>query len=352
MQERRKGPRQTDWGRLVLGGAPLNQRRPAGVRSATAYYHYPPLKRPHWRWEIVLYFFLGGLASAGYLVAALAEWSARPGDRAIARAGRYLALAGMSISPLLLIRDLGRPERFHHMLRLFKLRSPMSVGSWAIGGFGLITGLAALGQAASDGWLGSSRLARTAALVPQRGLALVGGPLAMFVGTYTGVLLAFTNVPLWARNHWLLGPLFFSSALSTGLAAITLLVEGWRSTDHATVTRLHRADLLALAAELALVLASEVRLGQLGRPLTNGRLAAPYRGGVQLAGLLVPWLLQAPALLGRPVPRPLSRVAALLVLVGGLMLRWTLLEAGKLSADDPSAYFAMTRDEGVGSTDA
>jgi formate-dependent nitrite reductase membrane component NrfD len=346
MQERRRrgGRDDSAWARLVFGGAPLNQRRPPGVLSPPSYYAYPPLKRPHWRWEVVGYFYVGGIASAAFVIATIADWLGRPEDRAISRAGRYLALAGMLVTPLLLIRDLGRPERFHHMLRLVKPRSPMSMGSWAITLFGAAAGLAAVGQVAADGWLGTSRPARLLAATPQRPLGLAGSLVAFFVGSYTGVLLAFTNVPFWARNRLWLGPLFLSSAVSTALAAIALVLEMGRRPAHAPLARLHRADVLALAAEMGLLAASEVALGDLARPLTAGRLARPYRLGVQAAGLLLPLLLQLPAYGARPLPRPVSLAAGALVLAGGLLLRWLILEAGKLSADDPAAYFAMTRD--------
>ena len=347
MQERRKGPRREreQWASLVLGGAPLNQRRPPGAISPPSYYAYPPLKRPHWRPEVFVYFFAGGLASAAYVVATIADLLGNPADRPIPRPGRYLALLGMLVSPVLLIRDLGRPDRFHHMLRLFKFRSPMSVGTWALTLFGLTTGVAATAQAAADGLLGRGPHTRLLALVPLRLLGVGGSLLACFVASYTGVLLAFTNVPFWAGNRRLLGPLFLASALSSGLAAITLVLEASRAGSHAALARLHRADVIALSAELALLAGSEVTLGRFGTPLTRGRLARPYRLGVQLGGVVLPLLLQAPALRARPLPRLVSLLAALLVLAGGLLTRRLVVEAGKLSADYPAAYFAYTSSE-------
>jgi formate-dependent nitrite reductase membrane component NrfD len=343
MQERRKGGRAETaaWKPLALGGAPLNQRRPSGLESVPAYYAYPPLKRPHWRWEVVLYFFLGGLASASFVIATIADWLGAPEDRAISRVGRYLALAGMLATPPLLIRDLGRPERFVNMLRLVKPRSPMSMGSWAITAFGLAAGLAAVGQGATDGWLGGRWPARQLARLPQRPLGLIGGGLAAFVAAYTGVLLAFTNVPFWARNRLWIGPLFLSSALSSGLAAIALVLEMGRRPPHAAIARLQRADVLALTAELGVLAASEATLGPLARPVTHGRLGRSYRLGLQGLGLVLPLLLQLPAYRQQPLPRPVGGLASLLVLGGGLVLRWLYVEAGKLSADDPAAYFAM-----------
>src|SRR5205085_9522628 len=117
--------------------------------------------------------------------------------------------------PILLILDLGRPERFHHMLRVVKLRSPMSIGTWGLLIFGGFNGLSALIQAAEDGLFGrASLLSRLLLALPCRTIAFVGGMFGFLVGGYTGVLLGVTAVPVWAKNHLLLGPLLLTSAMS------------------------------------------------------------------------------------------------------------------------------------------
>ncbi len=96
--------------------------------EASTYYNLPLVKKAHWGWEIVLYFFLGGIAGGSYLVATLADFFGI--DKNLVRAGRYLSFVCILASPILLIMDLGRPERFHHMLRILKFRSAMSLGTW------------------------------------------------------------------------------------------------------------------------------------------------------------------------------------------------------------------------------
>ncbi len=95
-----------------------------------SYYGRPILKEPVWTWEIPAYFFFGGMAGAAAPFALLSELR---GDEALARRAWLVALAGAAASPPLLIADLGRPERFHRMLRVIKPTSPMSVGSWILG---------------------------------------------------------------------------------------------------------------------------------------------------------------------------------------------------------------------------
>src|SRR6185312_7757325 len=130
--------------------------------------------------------------------------------RATVRRARYIALAAASISPVLLILDLGRPKRFHHMLRVFKVSSPLSVGTWILLAFGLTSGVQAARQAAEDNFIlrRESWLGRLARLLPSKPVSLAQALLGMGLGGYTGILLAATAIPLWATAGLLLGPLF------------------------------------------------------------------------------------------------------------------------------------------------
>ncbi len=95
-----------------------------------SYYDYPVLKAPVWRWEIIWYFFFGGLAAGCYVIASIAALFGSHEDRRVARTGYYLSLLAVLPCPVLLIKDLGRPDRFLHMLRIFKVKSPMSMGRY------------------------------------------------------------------------------------------------------------------------------------------------------------------------------------------------------------------------------
>ena len=115
---------------------------------------------PHWRWLIVFYFFLGGIAGGAYLIAALLDLFGRPGDRPLARLGYLVAFPLTVICGILLVLDLTRPLRFWHMLLasetltpMLKWWSPMSVGAWALLAFGAFTLLSFLAVLADDGRL-------------------------------------------------------------------------------------------------------------------------------------------------------------------------------------------------------
>src|SRR5207248_1692869 len=105
-----------------------------------SYYGRPIVKEPVWKTEIPTYFFTGGLAGTS---ASLALAARLAGNDTLARRALWVNAAAITVSPLLLIKDLGRPLRFLNMLRVFKVTSPMSVGTWIVSFSGTATGTAA-----------------------------------------------------------------------------------------------------------------------------------------------------------------------------------------------------------------
>src|SRR5260370_24433491 len=165
-----------------------------------SYYDYPVLKAPVWRWEIIWYFFFGGLAAGCYVIASIASLFGSREDRAVARTGYYLSLLAVLPCPLLLTKDLGRPERFLHMLRIFKVKSPMSMGTWSLGGFSLFSGITTVIQAARDGILRRWWGPRVLAALPQRLIALPAAAFGLFLGRHPGVLFTLTILALVSRS--------------------------------------------------------------------------------------------------------------------------------------------------------
>jgi formate-dependent nitrite reductase membrane component NrfD len=303
-----------------------------------SYYDYPVLKAPTWRWEIIWYFFFGGLAAGCYVIASIAALFGSREDRAVARTGYYLSLLAILPCPLLLTKDLGRPERFLHMLRMFKVKSPMSMGTWGLVSFSLFSGVTAVIQAARDGILGRWWGARLLAALPQRLIALPGTVLGIFLGGYTGVLLTATSVPLWSRSK-VLGAVFISSAFSTSSALISLVLRFTRTPAH-TLHKLERLEWVALLVEMMDLVTFLRGSGRAARPLVG---TAPTEHGrtfwrfVFGGGLALPWLLQTLSLFGgRSGRRRNGRgiIISLLVLMGGYFLRRTMIEAGRSSSTD------------------
>ena len=285
---------------------------------------------PHWGWFIVAYFFLGGLAGGCYFLASLIDLVARPEDRRLARLGYYIAFPLVLICGLLLTIDLGRPERFWHMLiqrntwaPMFKSWSPMSFGSWAVlvfGIFSFLSFLAALAEEDRPLYRGVDRLRfewfrqlRPPAPLGTA-LAVIGGIAGYFLAGYTGILLAITNRPIWSDTP-LLGLLFIVSAASTSAALLILLAHrrGWTMPG---LANLHLMDDWVLAIEVIVIIAVIVSLGPVARAWLNvwGILLAL----AVIGGMIVPLVMSWRA---RPVPLSNVTIVATLVLVGGLLLR-------------------------------
>jgi len=316
---------------------------PRTEREERGYYGIPPIKEHTWTWEVPVYFWLGGIGAGTQLISTVAQilgWR----DKAFFRASRYTILVTMILSPILLIMDLGRPERFLNMLRILKLRSPMSTGSWALSVFGGLGGLIATAQAAQDGLLGRdnvvARLAKI--LIPDRLLSVVALPVGLYVGLYSGILLSTTSVPMWARNFLLMGPTFLSSGLSTALSAISFILHLGDWGEKRTLEALRRAERMALVVEAALIAASLARMGRWSKPLFSKKLAPLFVGGTLVGGILAPFAL----LFGRET-RGKSLFTSALALLGGLAFRFAMIEGGRLSARDPQATVTFAQRENL-----
>ena len=309
-------------------------------RQDKNYYGIPPIKKAHWTWQIPIYFWIGGIAAGVQLFTTLAEVLGHK-DQALTRIGRYTALVAMILSPIFLIWDLGRPERFYNMLRIWKLRSPMSNQSWSLVVYGNLSGLIAARQAAEDGLLGRNFLSRLLIkAIPARLLGILALPVALFVGSNTGTLLSATSVPIWARNWALMGPTFLASGVSTALSYLSLVLHLGRWGEERTLHVLRRAERLIILVETALIAASLLRMGRWGKPLFSKEIAPLFVGGTLLAGIAAPFAL----LFGKDT-RGKSILASTLVLAGGLAFRFAVVLAGRESADDPEAYFTFASKE-------
>jgi formate-dependent nitrite reductase membrane component NrfD len=310
----RQGPQNPRPGREARQWSGVDER-PARAGGPNAhpggsYYGNSIINPPTWaESDIAGYLFAGGLAGGSSILAAGADLTGRP---VLARRARICATGAISVSLVALVHDLGRPERFLHMLRVFKPSSPMSVGVWILFFYGPL----AAGSAASD----------VLGLAPRSGRAAgVGaGLLGAGVSSYTAALIADTAVPAWHEAHRELPFLFVGSAAaaSSGFG----LVAAPRSENEP-------ARRIAVLGAIAELVASELmhrRLGMVAEALQTGTAGRRLRIAKALTAT---GALMAATLAGR------SRVAAVgagaALLAGSALTRFGIFAGGMQSARDP-----------------
>src|SRR5438477_3596073 len=287
------------------------------------YYGQPVVRPPVWTWEIPIYFFMGGIAGMSAIIASGAIIFHHVD---VARTAMWVAsIAGAILSPVLLIMDLGRPHLFLNMLRVFKYRSPMSMGAWILTAFGTcaVPGLIALELNAHQIFPGTlDQLLSFAAWILIFGAAIFGTLLA----TYTGVLIGATAIPAWFLHRTLL-PIHFGTA-GLGSAAAALELFGHR------VPALNFLGLYAAAVESALLIWLSV-----DKHGVADRAIHEHASG---------WLIRIGEVLNGPLALVLRLfglvpLAAISFLSGALISRFGWIAVGKVSGVDPEAVFASQR---------
>jgi formate-dependent nitrite reductase membrane component NrfD len=300
------------------GGGGARRKRRRSEPEFRSYYELPILNKPQWETpDVAGYLFLGGLAGASGVIAAAARLTDRP---ALARVSSLGAAAAGQTGLGLLIHDLGRPARFLNMLRMVKVTSPMSIGSWLLAGFLPLTDLAAAGTLT-----GKMPRRATAASI---GAGLLGAPVA----TYTAALIGDTAVPAWHDGHRYMPFVFASSALAAaaglGLAAAPL---------HETAPLIPLAAGAGLA-EAALTSAMHHRMGVVAETYETGT-AHRYLRTAEI-------LTVAGALLTAAGRR--SRLRAALggsaLLAGSALTRFGIFHAGIASTEDPKYVVVPQRE--------
>jgi formate-dependent nitrite reductase membrane component NrfD len=291
-----------------------------------SYYGRAVLKTPVWEWKIAAYLFTGGLSAGSAMLGAGADLTGRPSLRRVSRVG---ALASILVSMYFLVADLGRPERFHHMLRVAKPTSPMSVGTWILTAYGPGAGLSGIAELMPSAlrctWAG--KLVAWSA----RPAGLSAAAVAPGVASYTAVLLSQTAVPAWHEAHPYLPFVFTGSAAASG-GGLGMLLAPVDEAGPARRMAIAGAGLEVVASRLL-----EQRLGLVAEAYTSGK-----------AHRLRKWAeyLTVGGAVGSVVAGR-SRLAAALcglaLLAGSALQRFGVFEAGVQSTRDPKYVVAAQR---------
>lgn len=291
-----------------------------------SYYGKQILKTPVWNWMIAAYLFLGGLSAGSAMLGAGADLTGLAGLRKVSRIGSLVSVLG---SLYFLIADLGRPERFHHMMRVAKPSSPMSMGTWILSAYGPGAGVAAVAELMPHRlrrtWLGRlvARLARPA--------GLWAATTAPAVASYTSVLLSQTAVPAWREAHPYLPFVFTGSAAASGGGLGMLL---------APAAETGPARQMAVAGAALELTASRVmgqRMGVAAEAYATGK-AHRFR---QLSEALTVGGAVG-AVIGRH--RAVTAVSGAALLLGSALQRFAVFEAGVESTRDPKYVVVPQRE--------
>jgi formate-dependent nitrite reductase membrane component NrfD len=300
---------------------PLPPPRP----DDSSYYGRPILKPPAWDWRIPAYLLAGGASAGSTLLSVGADLSGRPRLR---RRTRIAAGAALGASMYFLVSDLGKPLRFHHMLRVAKPTSPMSMGTWILSAYSSGIGLAAAGELMPRRWR-ITRLVRWLS----RPASLSSAALAPALASYTAVLLSQTAVPAWNTAHPYLPFVFTgSAAASSGGLAMVLVPPSETGPARAFAA-------VGATAELVASRVMEHRIGMVAEAYTTGR-----------AHRLRQWseYLTAGGLAGTLLARR-SRIAAvgagLALLAGSALQRFGVFAAGVASTRDPRYVVTPQREQ-------
>jgi hypothetical protein len=277
--------------------------------EVTSYYGKPVINSPVWESpDIPGYLFLGGLAGASSLLAAGAQLTGRP---ALAKTAKTGAMAAAGVSLAALVHDLGRPARFVNMLRVFKVTSPMSVGSWILSAYVPLAGAAGLSAL-------TGRLPRIGAAATT-GSALLGPPLA----SYTAALISNTAVPAWHDGYPEM-PFVFVGSAATAAGGLGLL--GAPVSQSAPARNM---ALIGACTELAAFQRMTRRTGMVAEPYRHGRGGAYIKAAETLSALGL-----AGSLLGRR-SKLASTLSGAALLTASAATRWGIYHAGMTSANDP-----------------
>ena len=313
-------PQQTQ----LHGGSPGRHRQPDGAATSeaefTSYYGRPVVKEAPWEIDIPIYLFTGGLAAGSALLAAGGDLTGRP---ALRRIGRFASAGALSASVAALVHDLGRPSRFLHMLRVVRLTSPMSVGSWLLTLHGSVAGTATLAEIA--GMLPTRARRGPVRLLGHldRGLGVVSALTAPPLAAYTAVLLSDTATPSWHTAYEEL-PFVFVGSAATASGGLMMIGAPPGQTGPARAVA---------AGGAALELVAEKRMER-----SMGIAAEPLHKGTAGRWMRASKILTAAGAVGSLLAgknRLVSALSGAVLMVGSACTRFGIFEAGQASARDP-----------------
>jgi len=289
-----------------------------------------------WGWEIPIYLFLGGMVAGMMIISGYFLFMGRNREsKCSCLYLPYLSIILLSLGMFALFLDLEHKLFVWRLYTTFEITSPMSWGSWILV---LVYPLLianimmnlpeSLAQKVPMLKKISEYIMVRQSLI--KNLGLLNIIFGILLGMYTGVLLSSLGArPLWSSS--LLWVLFLTSGLSGSAAFVHLIAK-----DKYERVLLAKSDNIFLAIELLVIIMMLVSLLSTSEVhhaaamiLINGPYAASFWVFVIGIGIVIPLIIQLLAV-NHKIPH--TAVAPLLVIAGGLVLRFVIVFAGQLSS--------------------
>ncbi len=276
-----------------------------------------------WKWQIWLYLWAAGVAGGGYFIAYLINIFTGFTEEKLVKYATFVGVPFVGFGTLMLLIDLGKMERFWHLMLRFYFHSPMSIGTWVISLWiicAILLILIWLSETNLPLFSWFSRFNNFKNIL--EGITFILSPILI---AYTGVLLSCTSIPLW--KSFLLPPLFVISASSTGLAAVILVMIVRGEEIHHVMGQ--TSVLLSMFEAFTLVL---FLLSVPSHIIVKGALSFAFWGGVVVVALFIPLWLKLWNLGQEVESNKLLMIAAWWILLGGIILRAIIVIGGQVSA--------------------
>jgi len=327
-----------------------------------------------WNWTVAVYLFVAGVSAGAFAISGLTYFLGEEKYQDITRIGAYIAPFPLILGILFLIYDLERPHLFWKLMVNLQFHSVMSLGAWLLVIFSLLSFVyfylwlpdcfdivewIRKTPPRWDKWAIVRRL-KTSALLDKlhrknlnglRGwVAMIGIPVSLSVGIYTGVLLgALAARPFW--NNPMLPMLFLVSALKTGTASICLagcVVKGFGGMTRQQIETnkfvIHSIDFFLMILSIIALFLFVFGLYTSSRSsleatalIMGGEFTFLFWGMVVVVGVLFPLSLEVYELIPHFIRRSamrehnpwISGAVTLSVLAGGFILRYVVVYAGQ-----------------------
>jgi len=288
-----------------------------------------------WTWQIPVYLFLGGLVAGMMIISGFFLFRGRHKEESCSCFYLpYISFIILSVGMLFLFLDLEHKQYVWRLYTTFQITSPMSWGAWILilvypillANMILRVPKSVVKKIPKIEEFSKKILEHKWAV---KNIGIINMLLGAMVGMYTGILLSSLGArPLWSSA--VLWMLFLVSGLSGAAAFVHLIAKNdyerklLAKSDNGFLV----IELFVIAMMIIGLLTSSSSHMAAAILLLNGPYASVFWVFVVGMGIVIPLFIQLLAVNQKIHHTP---IAPIMVIVGGLILRFVIVSAGQLS---------------------